>query len=97
MHSLEKNGVTWTLFEHLVRDQNEVIVVGTGAIDELRLYPVSALMSTYTYLPFIGLYTESDAINRITYYEYDEFGRLKLIRNEDQNILKVFEYKFSAQ
>ncbi|MGZ5192165.1 MAG: hypothetical protein ACXWCZ_14240, partial [Flavisolibacter sp.] len=97
LRSVKKNAETWTLFEHLIKGENELQIMGTGAIDELRLHPQSAHMSTYSYLPLIGMNTESDANNRITYYEYDEFGRLKLIRNEDQNILKVFEYKFSSQ
>jgi hypothetical protein len=90
------NGQTWTLYEHLVTGQTTITVAGSGAIDELRLYPSNAQMTTYTYEPLIGISSQCDMNNRIIYYEYDGFNRLKLIRDQDYNILKVFDYKYQA-
>lgn len=89
----------WTLYEHLVTGQSTITVSssGTSSIDELRLYPRQAMMSTYTYVPLIGISSLSDASGRITYYEYDSFGRLKLIRDQNQNILKKYEYKYASR
>jgi hypothetical protein len=63
-------------------------------IDEVRLYPVNAQMTTYTYEPGIGMATKCDERSRITYYEYDNLSRLKVVRDHEQNILKTIEYNF---
>ncbi len=53
----------WTYFEHTVTGVTTVTVSGTGSIDELRLYPSTAQMSTYTYTPLLGLTSACDADN----------------------------------
>jgi hypothetical protein len=65
-----------------------------GFIQELRLYPVNAQITTYTYTPLIGITSQCDASNKIIYYEYDGFGRLKLIRDENKNVVQQFDYKY---
>jgi hypothetical protein len=61
-------------------------------IDELRCYPEGALMTTSTSHPIFGVTSMCDANNVIIYTEYDEFGRVKTIRDADKNILKLNEY-----
>jgi YD repeat-containing protein len=56
-----------------------------------------ALVTTYTYSPLFGITSETDPSGKITYYEYDGLGRLKLIRDQNNNILKKFDYKYRAQ
>ncbi|PWG77947.1 hypothetical protein [Pararcticibacter amylolyticus] len=70
------------------------IVIGTSGsyIDELRVYPESALMTTFTYDPLVGITSEIDPRNRITTYEYDSLQRLKIIRDYDNKILKSYDY-----
>lgn len=63
--------------------------------DDIRFHPSDASMTTYTYAPLIGMTSQSDANNLPTYYEYDPFGRLKLIRDHKKNILKTFEYNYA--
>ena len=87
----------WRLYEHLVTGQTTITVSGSGGMDELRLYPSITQMTTYCYLPLIGVNTQCDVNNHITYYEYDAIGRLQLIRDQDKNILKKYEYKYSSQ
>lgn len=86
----------WTYYEHLVSNpiSGAITISGTGAIDEVRLYPKGSLMSTYSYEPLVGLVSQSDVNNRIKYFEYDPIGRLSRIRDEQKFILKQFEYKF---
>ncbi len=65
--------------------------------DDLRIYPVDAQMSTYTYDPLVGMTSSSDAKDMATYYEYDAFGRLGMVKDKDRNILKSFCYNYLGQ
>lgn len=93
---ISKSGPTlngFTFFEYSIPAGNSrVVVSGTGLIDELRLLPSDARMTTVAYDPVIGKISECDDANRITYYEYDRLGRLEIVRDEKMNILKTIEY-----
>ena len=84
----------WTYFEHTVTAVTSVTVSGSGSIDELRLYPSTAQMTTYTYTPLAGMTTACDADNRITYYFYDGLQRLKWVKDQDGNIIKSYQYHY---
>jgi len=86
----------WTLYVHKVTGQTSITINGSGHIDELRLYPVEAQMTTYTYQPLIGMTSACDIGNRITYYEYDGLQRLKRVRDQDYNIIKSIEYQYQG-
>jgi hypothetical protein len=87
---------TWTYYEDTVHGTASVTISGTGTIDELRLYPKGALMSTYTYAPLIGMTSQCDPSSRLTYYSYDTMGRLKLIKDQYGNILKRYDYEYQT-
>lgn len=84
----------WTYFEHYLKGIKSVTVSGTNYIDELRLYPLNAQMTTYTYTPQVGVTSQCDANNQIMYYEYDGLGRLKLTKDQNGKILKQYEYQY---
>lgn len=67
-------------------------ITGNCTIDELRFYDKMARMLTSTYDPLIGKTSDCDENNRITYYEYDEKGRQRFIKDELGNTIKMFEY-----
>lgn len=90
------NGHNWTLYVHKITGQTSITINGSGHIDELRLYPADAQMTTYAYSPLIGVTSQCDPGNRITYYEYDGFSRLKRVRDQDYNILKTYEYQYQV-
>ena len=85
----------WTYYEHEITTTS-ITVSGSNYIDELRLYPKGALMTTYTYTPLVGMTSQCDATNRMIYYEYDSFNRLKLIKDENGRILKKVEYRYQG-
>jgi|GEM_PF-1457568 len=87
----------WTYFEHTVTGVATVSVSGTGDVDELRLYPATGQMNTYTYNPLIGLTSECSVSNKVTYYSYDGLGRLRVVRDQDGNIIKTLEYHYQGQ
>lgn len=66
-------------------------------IDEVRLCPVNARMSTVAYDPKVGKIAECDVNNRILYYEYDGLGRIKHVRDDRQNILKKYCYNYAGE
>lgn len=67
---------------------------GTVWFDDIRLHPSTAKMSTYTYAPALGMTSQTDFNNQSTYYEYDGMGRLKIVRNNDREIVKTYEYNY---
>jgi len=87
----------WTYYEHHVTGQTTISVSGTALIDELRLYPLNALMTTFTYNPLIGISSAANEKSQITYYEYDSFQRLINIKDQNGNIIKSFCYNYAGQ
>ena len=86
----------WNYFEHIISGVTSVTVSGTVTIDDLRLYPKTAQMTTYTYDPLIGLTSQTSANNRTAYYEYDGLTRLSAIRDQDRNIEKKWNYQYQV-
>lgn len=70
---------------------------GTVWYDDIRLHPAASQMTTYTFDPLIGMTSVSDVNNRASYYEYDQFNRLKLIRDKDRNVIKKFCYNYAGE
>lgn len=66
-------------------------------VDELRLQPTDAQMTTYTYSPLLGMTSKTDPNGITTYYEYDSFGRLKNVKDHEWNILKQTLYHYQNQ
>lgn len=82
----------WTYCEVELNSLHSIKIAGTGLIDELRIYPKGACMSTYCYTPLIGMTEECDKNNQVTRYVYDELGRLQCIKDREHNTVKTFEY-----
>lgn len=55
---------------------------------------LNTMISTYTYKPQIGITSATDAAGIITYYEYDSFSRLALVKDSDGNILQSYDYNY---
>lgn len=70
----------WTLFNTNLRDA--------------RAKASHVQVITYTHDPLIGTTSKTDPNGISTYYEYDNFGRLRLIKDNDGNIVEQNEYKY---
>ncbi len=87
----------FTYYQHQVSYINSITIIGGGKIDEVRVYPSDALMTTYTYQPLVGVTSKCDANNRISYYSYDALARLQYVRDEENNVLKKLCYNYAGQ
>ena len=67
---------------------------GTVYVDELRLFPKYAQMTTYTFDALVGMTSQCDPNNRIVYYEYDGLQRLRLLRDQYGNVTKTYDYNY---
>jgi len=63
-----------------------------SVLNNLRTGLPNAFVTSYTYAPLIGMTSQTDPSGKTTYFEYDGLGRLSIIRDQDQNILKKYEY-----
>lgn len=61
-------------------------------IDELRLFPSDAIMTTTTYEPLYGPSATCDATGNIVYTEYDVMGRPTVVRDINRNVLTVTKH-----
>lgn len=68
-----------------------------NVLKTLRTNLPNALVYTYTYAPLIGMTSETDPTGKTTYYEYDGSNRLRLIRDNDNNIIKKLYYNYYGQ
>lgn len=95
-----KLGSSWilqTLPPVSVTGGTYTINIPNGQIDDVRFCPVDAQMSTYTYDPLVGMTSSTDAKNETTTYEYDNFQRLKNVKDKNGNIIKQTTYHYQGQ
>lgn len=64
-------------------------------LDEIRVHPEDAQMVTYTHRPGVGVTSIQDVNGRMTYYEYDDAGRLKALRDHEGNIREGYQYQYA--
>ncbi|GEO22234.1 hypothetical protein CQA01_27680 [Cyclobacterium qasimii] len=86
-----------TAWKLVVREvtTNTVTITGSGIhLDELRLHPSNAQMTTYTFDSMGDMKTSTDSRNYTVYYDYDAFRRLRTIKDDNGQIKEHYEYNF---
>lgn len=75
---------------------SQSLIIGSSGdmLDDVRLYPKEANMTSYTYDPLIGITSITDTNNVTTYYQYDEFGRLEDTKDNAQNVVHRYDYHY---
>lgn len=71
-------------------------------IEQVRLahtYFSGAMMqiTTYSYIPLIGISTMTDPRGVTTYYKYDDYNRLENIKDNNGSVLQQYKYHYSNQ
>lgn len=69
-----------------------ISLTGSGFIDELRLYPQGAHMSTISTTPQVGLSSAASIDDKVNTFQYDSLERIQTERDDEYNILKEFAY-----
>ncbi|WP_292939385.1 DUF5977 domain-containing protein [Mucilaginibacter sp. 44-25] len=91
----KNTGGNWT-FSSTVYTTLPSSISGYQLIDELRIHPEDAKMVTNSYVSSRGqVAAESDASSRSKSYEYDALQRLKLVRDDKENILEQYAYNYA--
>ncbi|MCV9387467.1 RHS repeat domain-containing protein [Reichenbachiella ulvae] len=68
-----------------------------AALNALRNGVSGAMVTTYTYDPLVGMTSQTDSNGRTTYYEYDDFGRLERVIDDEGNPVSAYEYNYKNQ
>lgn len=68
-----------------------------SVFENLRSNLPNAMISSYTYKSGVGMTSETDPVGKTIYYEYDNFWRLKFIKDNDGNIIKRYRYHYKNQ
>lgn len=89
---------SWNDAKWVMNQRNYTTGMSLSApIDDVRVFPTDGLMTTYTYNPLVGKTSETDPSGRATTYQYDGFGRLNLVLDDDGNILQKYCYSYAGQ
>ncbi len=66
----------------------------SGAVDDVRIFPMDAQVSTYTYEPGLGITSQTDPAGLKMSYSYDNLARLSFVSDDQGNILKSYAYNY---
>lgn len=69
----------------------------SGSVDDVRIFPTDAQITTFAYNPLVGVTGETDPAGRSLTYEYDGLSRLNITRDDDKNIIKKICYAYTGQ
>lgn len=64
--------------------------------NSLKSLVPNAQISTFSYNPLFGMSEQTDANGVTRYFDYDLFGRLKVIKNDDGHIQQKADYNFGS-
>jgi hypothetical protein len=84
----------WTYHELKVTGTNSISITGSGNVDELRLYPSTSQMMTYTYDNKLRMIATASVNSTISYYDYDGLDRLIDTKDQFGNITKAYQYNY---
>ena len=63
-------------------------------INNLRTQLPNALITTYIYKPLVGITSQTNPRGIKTSYDYDAFGQLLYIKDENNNIIESYDYRY---
>jgi YD repeat-containing protein len=92
MAAIEGGGISWNTvssYDHFNCSYNSYTLWSL-----LNSAAPNAKVTTFSYLPLIGVTQSTNPTGIKTNYSYDNFGRLVKTTNDDLNLLKEFQYHY---
>lgn len=71
-----------------------ITIAAPNGIDDVRIYPQDASVTTYTHYPGIGVRSIISPSAETSYFFFDEFNRLKSIEDDNHHIKSVYDYNY---
>ncbi len=68
----------------------------TGPVDDVRVFPADALMTTYSYSQQVGKTSEIDPSGKTIVYQFDGLNRLQTVLDQDGMVLKQYDYEYQS-
>lgn len=84
----------WQYRRRTAEGRNCVIDEGINPIDNVRVFPADAEVTSYTWIPYVGMSSSTDMRGITTSYEYDCAGRLKYIKDNNGNIIRHYSVNY---
>jgi len=81
----------------ILDDVSSTEAAKTVELNKIRNGLSSAMVSTYTYDPLIGVTSMTDPRGYTIYYTYDNFNRLKEVRDQNNKLLSENQYHYKNQ
>jgi hypothetical protein len=85
----------WRYYSHTIQvTGTRAGISGTGKIDEARLFPVGAEMTSYNYSPLVGMTERTDTNGEVQHFEYDALLRLRFTKDTRGHVLNRYYYHY---
>lgn len=94
-YTLRKSGRPWKTVRDTVSEYPYTLTLYGGyLLSYLRIYPADAQSRTFVYDRYGNMVRSVSEDNLSTYYEYDPFGHLVQVRDDDGNSFKAFHREY---
>lgn len=90
--AVNQSGINLSIVSNILTTESDL----RNELNKLRTL-TNSFVTTYTYKPLVGMTSETDPRGRTTYYEYDVFNRLILVKDNLGKILKKICYNYAGQ
>ena len=95
-YQVYRNG-KWNYIRKEILGQEFSINEGINPIDEIRVYPQGAQVTSYSYIPFVGMKSMTDGRGITESYGYDYYQRLRSVTDNKGNLKKAYSYHYQNQ
>lgn len=87
----------WDYVKNYFTNGCDSIDEGEYPIDDVRIYPKDALITTYDYYPLIGLRSKTNERGVTESYKYNDYGKLVSVIDKDKNVMRKCDYFYQNQ
>lgn len=95
-YQVYKNG-RWSCTKRNFEKGSHTINEDNCPIDDIRVYPKEASVTSYNFIPLVGVKSKTDARGVTDTYEYTSTGKLLNIKNTEQYLVKKFRSRYYDQ